>query len=134
MGASSSKEPWEEDIESASPGGMLSPEDEIKRVLRFQNNYYKVLKVDPRTCTAAQIKKAYYKIARVIHPDKCRDPRATEAMGVVTSAHSTLSNTTLRTAYDMYASQVEVDAQGADSFSEWERRAARRWRTSPLGW
>ena len=94
MGASSSKEPWEEDIESASPGGMLSPEDEVKRVLRFQNNYYKVLKVDPRTCTAAQIKKAYYKIARVIHPDKCRDPRATEAMGVVTSAHSTLSNTT----------------------------------------
>ena len=73
MGASSSKEPWEEDIESASPGGMLSPEDEIKRVLRFQNNYYKVLKVDPKTCTAAQIKKAYYKIARVIHPDKCRD-------------------------------------------------------------
>lgn len=122
MGASSSKEPWEEDIESASPGGMLSPEDEVKRVLRFQNNYYKVLKVDPRTCTAAQIKKAYYKIARVIHPDKCRDPRATEAMGVVTSAHSTLSNTTLRTAYDMYASQVEVDAQGADSFSEWESK------------
>ena len=83
MGASSSKEPWEEDIEERLSRGMLSPEDEVKRVLRFQNNYYKVLKVDPRTCTAAQIKKAYYKIARVIHPDKCRDPRATEAMGVV---------------------------------------------------
>ena len=78
--------------------------------------------MDKRTCTAAQIKKSYYKIARLIHPDKCRDPRATNAMGVVTSAHSTLSNTTLRTAYDLYASQVNVDSAGSDSFAEWESK------------
>ena len=88
----------------------------------YQNNYYKVLGVDPKTCTAAQIKRAYYKIARIIHPDKCRHPKATEAMGVVTSAHSTLTNGTLRTAYDMYASQVEVDSANADSFHQWESK------------
>ena len=55
-------------------------------------------------------------------------------MGVVTSAHSTLSNTTLRTAYDLYASQVNVDSAGSDSFAEWRVRAARRWRTSRRGW
>ena len=76
-----------------------------------------MLRVDKRTCTAAQIKKSYYKIARLIHPDKCSDPRATNAMGVVTSAHSTLSNLTLRTAYDLYASQVNVDSAGSDSFA-----------------
>ena len=78
--------------------------------------------MDPKTCTAAQIKRAYYKIARIIHPDKCRHPKATEAMGVVTSAHSTLTNGTLRTAYDMYASQVEVDSANADSFHQWESK------------
>ena len=51
----------------------------------YQNNYYKVLGLDPRTCTAAQIKRAYYKLARVIHPDKCRHPRATEACLLYTS-------------------------------------------------
>lgn len=88
----------------------------------YQNNYYKVLGLDPRTCTAAQIKRAYYKLARVIHPDKCRHPKATEAMGVVTSAHSTLTNSTLRAAYDMYASQTDVDKAGADSFHQWESK------------
>ena len=82
---------------------------------------------------AAQIKKAYYKIARVIHPDKCRDPRdrgdgsGDERALHVIQHHAPYGG-------DMYASQVEVDAQGADSFSEWRVRAARRWRTSPLGW
>ena len=78
--------------------------------------------MDKRTCTAAQIKRAYYKLARVIHPDKCRHPKATEAMGVVTSAHSTLTNSTLRAAYDMYASQTDVDKAGADSFHQWESK------------
>lgn len=68
------------------------------------------------------MKKSYYKIARLIHPDKCSHPQATDAMGVVTSAHSTLSNTALRAAYDMYASQVEVDSAGADSFAQWESK------------
>lgn len=123
MGATSSKEPWEEDIESGgSPAGDLTPEQEIERVLRFQNNYYKVLKQDPSTCTSASLKKAYYKLARVLHPDKCSDPRATQAMGVVTSAHSTLSNTSLRMTYDLYMSQNNTDSASSDSFAEWESK------------
>ena len=43
-------------------------------------------------------------------------------MGVVTSAHSTLTNSTLRAAYDMYASQTDVDKAGADSFHQWESK------------
>lgn len=88
----------------------------------FQNNYYKVLKVNPDTCTSVQIKKAYHRIARIIHPDKCSHPQATDAMGVVTSAHSTLSNAALRAGYDMYAAQVEVDSAGSDTFAQWESK------------
>mmetsp|Transcript_38644 Transcript_38644/g.95860 ORF Transcript_38644/g.95860 Transcript_38644/m.95860 type:complete len:273 (-) Transcript_38644:328-1146(-) len=123
-GASSKASDFDEgaasDVESGDE--KLSAEDEIKRVLRFQNNYYKVLKVDPKTCTEASIKKAYYTIARVIHPDKCAHPQSTDAMGVVTSANSTLSNSALRAGYDMYASQVEVDSAGSDSFHQWESK------------
>ena len=74
MGATSSKEPWEEDIESGgSPAGDLTPEQEIERVLRFQNNYYKVLKQDPSTCTSASLKKAYYKLCLLYTSPSPRD-------------------------------------------------------------
>ena len=53
----------------------------------YQNNYYKVLGLDPRTCTAD--KRVLQ--ARARHPpDKCRHPKATEAMAG--RAHSTLTN------------------------------------------
>ena len=53
------------------------------RVLREQRDYYRVLDVS-RGASAGEVKRAYRTLARVLHPDKCRDPRATEAMAVVT--------------------------------------------------
>ena len=91
------------------------------RVLREQRDYYRVLDVS-RGASAGEVKRAYRTLARVLHPDKCRDPRATEAMAVVTSAHSTLTTPALRAAYDLYAARVDVRDAKAESFGEWQSK------------
>jgi hypothetical protein len=90
-------------------------------VLAHQRDYYKVLDV-ARNASGEEIKNAYRKLARVLHPDKCQDARSTEAMAVVTSAHSTLANAGLRAAYDLYASRVNVQDASSASFGEWQSR------------
>jgi len=79
----------------------------------------------------ADVKRAYYKLARVIHPDKCSHPSASDAMGVAASAHSTLSDSTRRAAYDLYASQVDVDDAGAETYAQWESKGGANWKHLP---
>lgn len=101
--------------------GSSDAETVIARVLEHERNYYEVLGV-PRGASAAECKRAYRATARVLHPDKCRDARATSAMAVVTSAHSTLTTPALRAAYDLYASRVDVRDASADSFGAWQSK------------
>lgn len=43
-----------------------------------QRTYYEILNVS-KTATKAEIKKSYYALSRVLHPDKCPDnPNAEE--------------------------------------------------------
>jgi len=112
----------------AEAGVAIAPDDRKEsgaeacaRVLARQRDYYKVLEVS-RDASAEDIKRAYRKLARVLHPDKCNDARATDAMAVVTSAHSTLTSAPLRAAYDLYASRVDVDDNSSASFGEWQSR------------
>lgn len=100
----------------AEPFGAADAE--IERVLKEQKNYYKVLRC-ARTASTGTIKKQYLKLARLIHPDKCRHPKAGEAMAIVTSAHGTLSNSVTRSAYNMYADSVDTSAEGSDNFDSW---------------
>lgn len=95
--------------------------DVIERVLRRERDYYAVLGV-PRGASASECKRAYRAVARILHPDKCRDERATSAMAIVTSAHSTLTTPALRAAYDLYATRVDVGDDGADSFGAWQSK------------
>ena len=63
-------------------------------------DYYKILGL-PRTCNAADIKKAYKSIALLTHPDKCpRDPNATEKFKILAQAYETLSDPEKRRKYD----------------------------------
>jgi len=62
--------------------------------------FYDLLGVAP-DASAGQIKKAYYKLALKLHPDKNpNDPEAAEKFQKVGSAYQVLSNPTLREKYD----------------------------------
>jgi len=60
---------------------------------------YKVLGVEPSS-TLSQVKKAYYKLALELHPDKNPDPAALERYRDVTTAYEVLGDVESRAAYD----------------------------------
>ncbi|KAH8053411.1 hypothetical protein JL722_9639 [Aureococcus anophagefferens] len=69
-----------------------------KRVASLE--YYDLLEIQP-DASPAQVKKAYYKVARGCHPDKCGDdPTAHAKFQAVSHAYQVLSDPQLRAAYD----------------------------------
>lgn len=72
----------------------------IKEVLK-EKSLYKILNV-PNDATPEEIRKAYLKTSRLIHPDKfCNEQDATKAFQKVSAAYETLKNPTLRKQYDL---------------------------------
>ncbi len=64
------------------------------------NDFYDVLGVDSEA-TSEEIKKAYRKLARELHPDLNPDPVAAERFKEVTAAYETLSDDQKRRMYDL---------------------------------
>merc|ERR1711902_357614 len=72
--------------ESRAKSKDLNP---VSRVLRGRS-HYEVLGV-PEGSTDEEIRQAFRQLARIVHPDKNRDPRAGEAFAKVQQAFSGLS-------------------------------------------
>ena len=73
--------------------------EEIRREW-FENDYYEVLGV-PKNASAAEIKKAYRKLAQKHHPDaNAGDPKAEERFKEVSAAYDVLGDQERRAAYD----------------------------------
>ncbi len=83
-----------------------SPEDTtiVRQVLAAGNNYYKVLGVT-MTATDVDIKLAYKKLAIKCHPDRNRDPRATDAFKSINTANAVLSDPEKRRVYDNHGAE-----------------------------
>ena len=64
------------------------------------NDFYDVLGVDSEA-SSDEIKKAYRKLARELHPDLNPDPAASEKFKEVTTAYETLSDDQKRRMYDL---------------------------------
>ena len=62
-------------------------------------DYYATLGV-PKTATQAEIKKAYRKLARELHPDTNKDPDAERRFKEANEAHAVLADTEKRKQYD----------------------------------
>jgi len=76
--------------------------------------YYDLLELSP-DATASQIKRAYYKAAKILHPDKNPDADAGEKFRQLSVAYQVLSDPQRRADYDRQgASESDADYLGAE--------------------
>ena len=80
---------------------------------------YKLLSVG-KSATQAEIKKAYYQLAKKYHPDQNKDPKAREKFVEIQNAYEILSDANKRAQFDQYgASAFDANGgfQGVDPFA-----------------
>ena len=65
----------------------------------MSKNYYEILNL-PKTATREEIKKAYFKLAKIYHPDVNKSPDAEERFKEITEAYEVLYNPETRKQYD----------------------------------
>jgi curved DNA-binding protein CbpA len=63
-------------------------------------NYYYLLGISPRA-SPDEVRKAYFKLVKIYHPDKNKSPEATEKMAEINLAYEILSNINKREEYDL---------------------------------
>ncbi|MGQ0433634.1 MAG: molecular chaperone DnaJ [Microthrixaceae bacterium] len=78
------------------------------------DDYYELLEV-PRTATADDIKRAYRRLARKLHPDTNPDPTASDRFKHVAQAYEVLSDPEKRQRYDRFG--PDGVSAGAGGFS-----------------
>lgn len=92
-------------------------------------NYYDTLKVSPKA-TKAEIKSAYRRLARKLHPDKNDGSEETaRAFAAIAEAYEILGNPKERVKYDKRILHAHYNGSAnGDSVFESDNRHARRWR------
>jgi curved DNA-binding protein len=93
-----------------------------KNILMEFIDYYKILEID-KSATEADIKKAYRKLARKLHPDlNPNDKEAHKKFQAINEANEVLSDPEKRKKYDLYGK----DWQQADQFEQQRNKQQRQ--------
>jgi curved DNA-binding protein CbpA len=92
-------------------------------------NYYEILKVSPKA-SGAEIKSAYRRLARKLHPDKNQGSEETALkFAAIAEAYEILGNSKERARYDRRLLDVQFSTNGnGDSVFASQNRHAQRWR------
>jgi len=92
-------------------------------------NYYETLKVSPKA-SKTEIKSAYRRLARKLHPDKNNGSEETaRAFATIAEAYEVLSNAKERAAYDKRILQAQYNGStNGDSVFASSNSHAKRWR------
>jgi hypothetical protein len=92
-------------------------------------NYYDVLKVSPEA-SSAEIKSAYRRLARQLHPDRNNGSEETALrFAAIAEAYEVLGNPRERSRYDRRLAEITLSSNGnGDSVFASENRHAKRWR------
>lgn len=92
------------DLVEEDDGAAPATRDEAVKVVlkRMQSgaNAYKMLGVMDSKAGAGEIKKAYWKLSLLVHPDKCSHPSAGDAFQALAAARDTLSDPAKRAEVD----------------------------------
>src|SRR5688572_820801 len=94
-------------------------------------DYYEVLGIQ-RGATADDIRKAYRKLARQLHPDMNKAPDAAKKFNEVQEAYDVLSDADKRTSYDRFGHAgvgAGVGGAGPGGAANWGGGAGRAGRT-----
>ncbi len=91
-------------------------------------NYYEILKVSPKA-SRAEIKSAYRRLARKLHPDKNQGSEETaRAFAQIAEAWDILGDAQSRSVYDKRLLHAQMHNSGGDSLFVSSNTHARRWR------
>ena len=86
---------------------------EIERI-KGAKTHYETLGVSKEDANESTLKKAYRKLARKLHPDKCQLDGAEEAFQKVNNAYACLSQSDTKSHYDRFGS--DAPAGGGPGF------------------
>ncbi len=84
-----------------------------------QRDYYEVLGV-PRTASPEDLKKAFRQQALKYHPDRNKDPDASDQFKEVNAAYQVLSDPERRTAYDRFGHAGVTNGNGGRGFDDFQ--------------
>jgi len=82
--------------------------------------YYEILGI-PRTAKQSDVKQAYFRLAKIYHPDVNQDEFARENFDIITEAYTTLIDLTQRYFYDRHGFTSEgLKKSGTPSIFDWK--------------